>query len=355
MLTTTNTKPVITRPTIVVNFPYYFGSRSSMGVFFKDLYDALSERDVEVRTACLAPPAEIPSQSHITPIKAKRKLIRFLSYYWQLTLFMRKNPRALLLNISQEFAFTPCPSRTITIVHDLIQLRFPRTWWIRRYIGLMLKFIRRSRLNIAVSATTQARLRQYGIESIVRYNWFTSDLPATIKDCNMAKTFDGLFIGNQLPHKNMSMFLRLAQQFSEYRFAAIVPKMACSEIAVFAQLSNLTIFTDLSQREYVNVIAQSKTLISPSLDEGFGRPPMEASLVGLNLLLSDIPIYRELYKDVAIFFPLECENELFEKFADLTLGRLVPPGASPRQAEESIASHRGDPQQYVHAILATIK
>src|ERR1700730_9974124 len=99
----------VNRPIVVVNFPYYFGTRSSMGVFFKDLYDALVRSGVEVLTACLTTPVDIPAQSYITPTKGKHKLVRFLSYYWQLTSFMRKNPGAVLLNISQEFAFTPCP------------------------------------------------------------------------------------------------------------------------------------------------------------------------------------------------------------------------------------------------------
>jgi hypothetical protein len=322
-----------------------------MGVFFKDLYDALVQNGVEVFTACLNAPAEIPLKSYITPTRAKHKLMRYLSYYWQLSTFMRKNSCAVLLNISQEFAFTPCPSRTVTIIHDLIQLRYPRTWWIRSYVGLMLRFIRRSRLNIAVSATTQARLRQHGIQSTVLYNWFGID-GASASETTTPKLYDGLFVGNQFPHKNISMFLRLARRFPAHKFAAIVPKMAQPEICTFGPLPNLTIFSDLAQDNYLQAIAQSRTLVSPSLDEGFGRPPMEASLAGVNLLLSDIPIYRELYSELALFFSLDDEEDLAAKFVDLISGRIAAPAGKEHLRKQVINAHRGDPQQYVQAILA---
>src|SRR5437868_14165288 len=96
---------------VVINFPYYFDTRSSMGVFFKDLYQAFAHSGVRVYTACLSTPVEIPSDSYITPTTSKHKILRFLSYYAQLTSFMMKHPKAILLNVSQEFAFTPCPSR----------------------------------------------------------------------------------------------------------------------------------------------------------------------------------------------------------------------------------------------------
>jgi hypothetical protein len=351
MLGTTTLSGDINRPKVVVNFPYYFDTHSSMGVFFKDLYEALVQNGVEVLTACLNTPVEIPVKSYITPTKAKHKLLRFFSYYWQLSSFMRKNSSAVLLNISQEFAFTPCPSRTVTIVHDLIQLRYPRTWWIRSYIRFMLRFIRHSRLNIAVSATTQARLRQHGIQSTVLYNWFSVKLPV-VNETAAQEVYDGLFVGNQLPHKNMLMFLRLVRRFPDRKFAAIVPKMAHREISMFGPVPNLTIFSDLGQHDYFRVIAQSRTLVSPSLDEGFGRPPMEASLAGVNLLLSDIPIYRELYNGLAVFFALGDENDLFTKFININSGCLAPPRGKGQMAKELMLTHRGDPQEYVQTILA---
>jgi len=216
----------------------------------------------------------------------------------------------------------------------------------------MLRFIRRSRLNIAVSVTTQARLRQHGIKSTVLYNWFDMD-SAAASAAAAQKLYDGLFIGNQLPHKNLKLFLRLVQRFPTFAFAAIVPDMARPFISASGSFPNLTLFSSLSQQDYLRVIAESKTLVSPSLDEGFGRPPMEAGLAGVNILLSDIPIYRELYSDAAFFFDADDEEDLFRNFHSIcsgTASRLE----NVRGASAFPLKHLGDRRAYVHTILAQL-
>ncbi len=40
----------------------------------------------------------------------------------------------------------------------------------------------------------------------------------------------------------------------------------------------------------------------PSLSEGFGLPGLEAMNAGTLALTSDIPVFREVYKDAAIYF-----------------------------------------------------
>jgi hypothetical protein len=49
--------------------------------------------------------------------------------------------------------------------------------------------------------------------------------------------------------------------------------------------------------------ANSKAFVSTSLDEGFNLPAMEArEFFWLPLILSNIPVHRELHSDVAYFF-----------------------------------------------------
>ena len=42
--------------------------------------------------------------------------------------------------------------------------------------------------------------------------------------------------------------------------------------------------------------------IFPSLSEGFGLPGLEAINAGTLAIISDIPVFREVYKDAAIYF-----------------------------------------------------
>jgi glycosyltransferase involved in cell wall biosynthesis len=58
----------------------------------------------------------------------------------------------------------------------------------------------------------------------------------------------------------------------------------------------------VSDEELMALYENTCGLVSPSLYEGFGIPPLEAGVKGAPLVLADIPVYRELYGDLAIFF-----------------------------------------------------
>jgi glycosyltransferase involved in cell wall biosynthesis len=50
------------------------------------------------------------------------------------------------------------------------------------------------------------------------------------------------------------------------------------------------------------IIAEASLLVQPSLYEGFGLPPLEALYLGTNALISDIPVFREIYGDFPVTF-----------------------------------------------------
>ena len=51
-----------------------------------------------------------------------------------------------------------------------------------------------------------------------------------------------------------------------------------------------------------NLLANAKLFVLPSVYEGFGLPPLEALYFGCPVLLSDIPVFREIYEDLPVFF-----------------------------------------------------
>ena len=54
--------------------------------------------------------------------------------------------------------------------------------------------------------------------------------------------------------------------------------------------------TDLQQ-----YIVQSEGLVLLSLYEGFGLPPLEAMAAGRKALVSDIPVFHEVYRDSVMY------------------------------------------------------
>ena len=60
--------------------------------------------------------------------------------------------------------------------------------------------------------------------------------------------------------------------------------------------------------------AQSKLLVQPSYYEGFGMPPLEALTVGTQAIISDIPVFKEIYGSLPVtFFKTGDSGDLAEK------------------------------------------
>ncbi len=66
---------------------------------------------------------------------------------------------------------------------------------------------------------------------------------------------------------------------------------------------NIFWYKDLNDKELEEIIYESDCLISTSYDEGFGIPTIECAQKGVSLILRNIKIYREIFReDEAIFF-----------------------------------------------------
>ncbi len=55
--------------------------------------------------------------------------------------------------------------------------------------------------------------------------------------------------------------------------------------------------------EYAELLSTAFALVHASLDEGFGIPLIEAMSAGTPIVVSDIPIFREVGADAASYFP----------------------------------------------------
>ncbi|MCR5188077.1 MAG: glycosyltransferase family 4 protein [Treponema sp.] len=67
----------------------------------------------------------------------------------------------------------------------------------------------------------------------------------------------------------------------------------------------------LSDQELLQRLTRARILVQPSLYEGFGMPPLQALYVGTRALISDIPVFKEIYKDLPVtFFHVSDEEDL---------------------------------------------
>ena len=80
----------------------------------------------------------------------------------------------------------------------------------------------------------------------------------------------------------------------------------------------IQLVTDATNQQVYDILSSATCLISPSLYEGFGIPPLEAMSLGTPVILSDIPVYQEIYGSYPVtFFEAGNANSLYQKLKAL--------------------------------------
>lgn len=189
---------------------------------------------------------------------------------------------------SPSFASLPsCPVPVLQTVHDLNHLQFGGIFDRLYYEVLLAPFARAARGLWTVSEFSQRELADFLgrplSEISVLYNAVEPEpaptphrRAAVLNDLGL---IDGKFLlclGNPKPHKNTKML-----------------RAAHAAAGISDQLP-LVVADRLAEDQVRVLIHACRALLSPSLYEGFGLPPLEAALLGKEVLVSDIPPHREV-------------------------------------------------------------
>lgn len=198
-------------------------------------------------------------------------------------------------------------------------IRSPIGRWIRRYFAR--RAVRLSREIITISEFTRERIEYYlkpGVPIHVCYLGITRELRNQRADfLRGPRPYDFpyiLYIGNVKRHKNLHVLLEayLTARKNDFNCKlVIVGKMEglrTRDAGIMREFAQLEKQGDIITSGYVpdnelyGLMAHTEVLIQPSLYEGFGLPPLEALYLGRPVVLSDIPIFREVYSDLPVTF-----------------------------------------------------
>ncbi|MDR1094942.1 MAG: glycosyltransferase family 4 protein [Spirochaetaceae bacterium] len=223
-----------------------------------------------------------------------------------------------------------------TTIHDII---FPDMPELTSKAGLAVRMgffrraFRKSKTVFTVSAFSKSRIEYHlGRKTpvVVVYSGVKRYFALDAGNAGgVQKTGDILFAGNIKKHKGLSVLLkayfmaraeglqnRLVIAGNENNFrskdhdALAVLQNADPEVIRFTGL--------LSHEELKTLFIRSALLVQPSFYEGFGLPPLEAMFCGTRALVSDIPVFKEIYRDFpVVFFHTGDANDLKEKLMDL--------------------------------------
>lgn len=273
--------------------------------------------------------ANCPPQHPIRKYPHQVSAIPFLAKLepWQLAKEIRKiQPDAFLSPSFSSLWRYPCPH--YVICHDLNHLQFGSFPQRQYYRWLLFPALNTARAVATVSDTAKKELEHW-MELEGRPKTFAV-IPNVVQPIPIGKNptaLENFFfcLSNSKPHKNVE-WLRLQhrQAFAQ----GALPMIA----NVGGDQKEWRVVKP-SRAEIGALYASAKAFFFPSLYEGFGRPPVEAALLGTLPVVSDIPVHREALAGVkeAIFLPLHDEQLWVKTMVELSQKPRITVSAESRQ------------------------
>ncbi|GGP23736.1 glycosyl transferase family 1 [Silvimonas iriomotensis] len=251
-------------------------------------------------------------------------------YAWEQLILPWAARGQFLLNLAN---MAPAGKRTqLSLVYDAAVWRVPEayTWWFRLAYRLLLpRILRRSEVVATISGASADDLARYtgtprsrltvlraGGEHIRR----TAPDDSVLTRHGLGQRPFVLAVSSLSPNKNFGAIVRALALFDSSGFDFVIA--GDTNAGVFADQGIL--IPDWVKRVGRVSDGQLRTLyehaalfVFPSFYEGLGLPPLEAMNCGCPVLLSDIPVFREIYAGAAAFCDPYSDQDIAAKIEQL--------------------------------------
>jgi glycosyltransferase involved in cell wall biosynthesis len=196
------------------------------------------------------------------------------------------------------------PPRDLNPAIRLLWRLYHLAWWPQRLL------LNRADAVATVSATTQLLMREHHLTDkpiVIVGNApdTASPSPALSRTQPSGATRDLLYMGSFMPYKNVETLAMAMRQLPGYRLHLLsrISPGDRSRLEALAPAESLVIHDGTSEEDYRALLRTATALVTTSLDEGFGLPLVEAMALGTPVVVSDIPIFREIGGDAALYVP----------------------------------------------------
>lgn len=213
--------------------------------------------------------------------------------------------------------------KLILTLHDLIYYSHPKAppslpllvriaWRIYHlnYLGARL-LLNRADVVATVSNTSKELIQKHKLTKrkvVVIYNApDSSGIHAQIQVAGSGKNSKTLvYMGSFMDYKNVECLVEGLKDLPEFRLVLLskISKERRRQLlqAAGSAANRIEFKNGVSEQEYAEILANAFALVSASKEEGFGIPLVEAMTHGLPIVVSDIPIFREVAADAAYYF-----------------------------------------------------
>ena len=191
------------------------------------------------------------------------------------------------------------PPRDLAWPIRLLWRLYHLAWWPQRLL------LNRADEVVTVSATTRELMREHHLTDRPITIVSNAADPATIdvSERPVPTGRDLVYMGSFMPYKNVETLARAMHQLPGYTLHLLsrVSDADRARYAALAPAGSIEFHNGVSDEEYTAILGRAHALLSVSLDEGFGLPVVEAMVLGTPAILSDIPIFREIGGDAALY------------------------------------------------------
>jgi glycosyltransferase involved in cell wall biosynthesis len=213
--------------------------------------------------------------------------------------------------------------KLVLTLHDLIYYSHPKpptflpvfvriAWWLYHWSFYPVRLLlNRADAVVTVSETSKDLINRNKLtnkEVHVIYN--AAESPSLRSEVSSPVTFPLrnklVYRGSFREYKNVELLIQAMKFLPEYELVLLSKismqrESALRSLAGIAE-SSISFRNGVTDLEYATELASAFALVSASKDEGFGIPLVEAMGHGTPLVLSDIPIFREIGQDAAMYF-----------------------------------------------------
>ncbi len=124
-------------------------------------------------------------------------------------------------------------------------------------------------------------------------------------DITTTKPKNLVYMGSFMEYKNVETLIRgmkFLPDFTLQLLSRISPARQAELEKIVPTNAKVTFQNGVSDKQYAEKLADNALLVSASLDEGYGLPIAEASVLGVPAIVSDLPIFHEVAGEGALYF-----------------------------------------------------
>ncbi|OII27124.1 glycosyltransferase family 1 protein [Frigoribacterium sp. MCBA15_019] len=192
---------------------------------------------------------------------------------------------------------TPPPEFALPI--KLLWRLYHLAWWPQRVL------LNRADAVVTVSRTTRDEMRRHRLTRrpvTVVYN--AADPVGAVEPRSAPARRDLVYMGSFMPYKNVTALARALPLLDGYRLHLMsrVSEAERASLTALAPAGALVFHDGASDDEYRETLLGATAVVTASRAEGFGIPLVEGMALGTPAVVSDIPIFREIGGDAALYF-----------------------------------------------------